>query len=135
MIIKFKGKMPTQMTSGAAGFDLYADSFSYYADGILTVNTGTYIQIPKGYVGILALRSSMIKKGYRLANGIGVIDSDYTDEILVKLDWKNVPINSEIHVNDRIAQLVITKHEVPTFVLVEELDKADRLGGFGSTGE
>ena len=135
MIIKFKGKIPTQMTSGSAGFDLYADSFSYYADGTLTVNTGTYMQIPKGYVGILALRSSMIKKGYRLANGIGVIDSDYTDEILVKLDWKNVPINSEIHVNDRIAQLVIVKHEVPKFVLVEELDKTDRLGGFGSTGE
>jgi dUTP pyrophosphatase len=134
MIIKFKGNMPTQMTSGSAGFDLYANKIER-DNGLTTIHTGTYMQIPKGYVGLLALRSSMIKKGYRLANGIGVIDSDYTDEILVKLDWKNVPINSEIHVNDRIAQLVITKHEVPTFVLVEELDKADRLGGFGSTGE
>jgi dUTP pyrophosphatase len=99
------------------------------------VPTGLFLSIPKGYEGQIRGRSGLaLKHGITLANGIGTIDSDYRGEIkiiLINLGKEPFTINN----GDRIAQLVLIKHEWIDFDLVGSLDETDRgEGGFGHTG-
>lgn len=131
-------KLPEYETKGSAGVDLQA-----YVDLPLVlkpmeralVPTGLFIELPEGYEAQIRARSGLaIKHGISLVNGIGTIDSDYRGEIkviLINLGSDEFIINS----GDRIAQMVIIKHERVDFELVEDLNETERgQGGFGHTG-
>jgi dUTP pyrophosphatase len=135
MKIEYTGPhKPTQSTKGSAGFDLTAtDSDNIYPGFSYHFKTGLHIAIPHGYVGIIKSRSGLSFNN-SIEHGAGVIDSDYRGEVKIKLyNHGNRPVH--IHAGDRIAQLLIIKHESPEFVLVDSLDQTDRGdNGFGSTG-
>ena len=130
---------PRYATAGAAAMDLCACIDAPVTIGAgkrAVVSTGIAIALPsKDYVALLFARSGLgIKKGICLANGVGVIDSDYRGEIRVGLantsqdDYTVMP-------GDRIAQLMITPVVCPSVSFVEELDETERgAGGLGSTG-
>ena len=135
--------LPTQGTSAAAGYDLYA---LYPCDlepgSTYFIHTGIAIEIPKGFWGGIYARSGLAaKKGLRPANCVGVIDSDYRGEIMVALHNDDSSIQ-QIFAGDRIAQLVfhqqlaiVPDEDGNIWQVVEDLSKTDRgKGGFGSTG-
>ena len=137
------GVLPAHASQGAAGLDLRADSLQrateYYAGEADTIGTGVHVAIPAGHVGLLFLRSSLAKRGFRLANGVGVIDSDYRGEIKVALYYSPQGMQpGTIAPGERIAQLVVLP--CPALEVIGEPD-IDALGstvrgdgGFGSTG-
>ena len=130
--------LPYYATAGAAAMDLHAcidEAVTIPAGGRALIPTGIAVAIPAGHVGILAVRSSMgIKHGVTLANGIGVIDSDYRGPLGVGLFNTNAQPYT-VQPCDRIAQLMIVPVVCPEPELVEELDSTERgEGGFGSTG-
>ena len=97
--------------------------------------TGIYIQLPLGYEAQIRPRSGLaFKKGVTVLNSPGTIDADYRGEIgivLVNLSSKEFAIKD----GERIAQMVIAKHEHADWIEVETLDDSKRgTGGFGSTG-
>ena len=99
------------------------------------VPTGLYIALPKGFEAQVRPRSGLaIKKGITVLNSPGTIDADYRGEVCVIL----VNLSSEAFViedGERIAQMVIAKHEQPVWQEVEVLDETERgAGGFGHTG-
>ena len=130
--------LPFFATPGAAAMDLHAcleESLTLAPRERRIVPTGLAVAIPAGFVGILAVRSSMgIKRGIILANGIGVIDSDYRGEVGIGLlNTTDEPYT--ILPGDRIAQLMVIPVTQPTLEMVEELPETERgAGGFGSTG-
>lgn len=129
-------RLPTYATPGAACFDLYAvcDAPQVLIDSA-TIRTGLAFDIPQGYAMTIYSRSGHgFKHGVRLANCVGVIDSDYTGEVLVKLTCDH---NGWLTVNtgDRIAQAMLIPVEQVFFEEVQELKTTARgAGGFGSTG-
>ena len=130
--------LPEYKTEGSAGVDLKAcidASMVLKPFDRALIPTGIYLSIPKGYEGQIRGRSGLaLKNGITLANGIGTIDSDYRGEVkVILINLGNEPFT--INNGDRIAQLVLIKHEVINFKLVESLDDTDRgKGGFGHTG-
>ena len=99
------------------------------------VPTGLYIALPAGYEAQVRPRSGLaIKKGITVLNSPGTIDADYRGEICIIL----INLSSETFViedGERIAQMVIARHEQPTLLEVEVLDETERgTGGFGHTG-
>ena len=99
------------------------------------VNTGLYAQLEKGYEIQVRPRSGLaLKKGITVLNSPGTIDADYRGEIgviLINLSNEDFRINS----GDRIAQLVVSKHEQPNLEQTDSLDSTLRgEKGFGSTG-
>ena len=140
MNIKFlmdTGKFPTKGSEQAAGWDLYAAKGCFIEPGeVVLVHTGIALEIPDGCCGKLYPRSGLsTKKGLRLANCVGVIDSDYRGEIMVAM-YNDSSFVREIEVGDRIAQIIIESYvKIDKFNVVEELSNTDRgNGGFGSTG-
>ena len=129
--------LPSYQTAGAAGFDLAASADLTIQPGqIVLVPTGLVIAVPAGYfLGIFARSSTPLKRGLIVANGVGVLDSDYsgpTDEI--KLQLMNVsaaPV--DVKRGDRLAQGVIMPCVRAEFEEVASATGPDR-GGFGSTG-
>jgi len=129
---------PKHQTKLSAGADLKAAETVTLEHGkVRLVPTGYSIsELPYGtastfdFVFMLFNRSSMAKKQVILANGVGVIDQDYKEEIkvmLLNLSGEDITINR----GDRIAQLVPMRY-VP---FVFDVKEGDRKGGFGSTGE
>ena len=128
-------EMPQRANPTDAGADLVASSLEFKKDGRIVYGTGLAFEIPKGYVGILAPRSSCSKMDIQMPNSIGVIDSDYRGEVKVifRATMSN-PITYNI--GDRVAQLLIVPIELATFTEVGELSDTERgCGGFGSTGK
>ena len=130
--------LPYYATDGAAAVDLHAcidEPMTIPAGGQVVVPTGLAVAIPEGYVGIVAVRSSMgIRRGITLSNAIGVIDSDYRGPLGVGL--RNTTGEDYIlQPADRMAQLMVVPVLRPEIRLVEELPETERgAGGFGSTG-
>ena len=130
--------LPYYATDGAAGLDLHAcidGPVVVPADGEAFIPTGIAAAIPEGYVGIMAVRSSMgIRHGITMTNGIGVIDSDYRGPMSVGLhNYRDA--DYVVEPGDRIAQLVIVPVLHPEIEVVEDLPETARgAGGFGSTG-
>ncbi len=129
--------LPEYKTSGAAAFDIYSrENCIVPAHGQYKVPSNLIIATPPGYVLLIFSRSSLApKKGLMLANGVGVIDSDFcgpTDEILVSVF--NLT-NEEVKVEkgERIAQGMFVKFEQGNWREIERVDSPDR-GSFGSTG-
>lgn len=138
IINKSTNPLPQYQTHGSAGMDLAA-----HLDQPLTLQpmerqlipTGLYMELPSGLEAQVRPRSGMaIKKGLTVINSPGTIDSDYRGEIKVAL----VNLSGEaqtIEHGERIAQLVIAKHETISWALTEVLEDSERgAGGFGHTG-
>jgi len=137
--VKDNAKIPKIATSGAAGMDLYAcitEKITVEPQKIAVIPTGIAIELPNPSVAAFVYaRSGLgIKHGICLANGVGVIDSDYRGEICVGLcNVSDKPYTVEPF--ERVAQMVIAPVIVPTVTEVSELsDTARGEGGFGSTG-
>ena len=115
--------VPKYAHYGDAAVDLYASSKYEDEFGNVCYGTGFALEVPEGYVGLLFARSSISKINLRLANAVGVIDSGYRGEIIIKFD------------GDRVAQFMILPLPPIQFVEVGELSKTVRgAGGFGSSG-
>ncbi len=138
-IVSKSGRTPIYGTSQSAGFDLPA----YLPEGSIVlekgkrmlVPTGIFIELPCGYEAQVRARSGLaIKNGIGLVNGIGTVDADYRGELMVPMiNWGDEDFT--INDGDRIAQVVIAKHERAEFELCEELGETERgSGGFGHTG-
>ena len=122
--------IPKYAKSGDAGLDLTA--VDRKVEGMwITYYTGLALEIPKGHVGLLFPRSSVYKTEQRLANSVGVIDSGYRGEIMMKFSRSM----NQYKIGDRIGQLIIIPYPQVEFEEVEELSETNRgSGGFGSTG-
>ncbi|MDX5327104.1 MAG: dUTP diphosphatase [Bacteroidota bacterium] len=138
VINRSKHALPQYTTLGAAGLDLRANLDSPIILEVgqrVLVKTGLFISVPQGYEAQVRPRSGLAyKHGVTVLNTPGTIDSDYRGEIGVIL------INHgqeafEIKDGERVAQLVIAKHETIEWSPVETLEESERgSGGFGSTG-
>ena len=135
-LCRLNAKMPTKATPGSACFDICAATD--YDDILLPgqpliIPTGLKVEIPEGYALMIYSRSGHgFKNGVRLANCVGVIDSDYRQEILVRLTLDD-RCHYQVKAGERIAQAMLIN--VPAVELVEgEVSQTDR-GGFGSTGK
>ena len=130
--------LPNYETIASAGMDLRANIEEPVTLAPLDraiIKTGLFIELPVGYEAQVRPRSGLAaKKGITVLNAPGTIDADYRGEIgviLVNLSHDNFTIEN----GERIAQLVIAKHERAEWVEVTELSETSRgEGGFGSTG-
>jgi dUTP pyrophosphatase len=131
--------LPTYSTLLSAGMDLRAhlDNPVTLAPGARTlVPTGLYISLPKGYEAQIRPRSGLaLKKGITILNAPGTIDADYRGEIgiiIANLSQEDFVIND----GERIAQMVVARHETVEWELCDSLDETSRgAGGFGHTGQ
>ncbi len=125
--------LPTRAHPSDAGLDLYStSSCEVSVGGSACIQTGIAIAVPPGYVGMLADRSSLAKKGLKLAGGI--IDSGYSGEVSVVL-WNISEVPVEIKKYDRIAQLLLIPIATPEVEEVTQLRETLRAcNGFGSSG-
>ena len=138
IINKSKHATPAYETEGAAGMDLRANidaSITLKPLERVIVKTGLFIALPVGFEAQVRPRSGLAaKKGITVLNSPGTVDADYRGEIgviLVNLSNDDFVIND----GERIAQLIIAKHERATWIEVDVLSETERgSGGFGSTG-
>ncbi len=138
IINKSQHQLPNYETIASAGMDMRANIQEPITIKTLEramVPTGLFIELPIGYEAQVRPRSGLaFKNGVTCLNSPGTIDADYRGElkvILVNLSHEDFTINN----GDRIAQMVIAKHERAEFMEVQELSSTERgSGGFGSTG-
>ena len=131
--------LPTYATEQSAGMDLRAN----LSENAITlaplerrlIHTGLYIALPKGYEAQVRPRSGLaLKRGITVLNTPGTIDADYRGEIgVILVNLSNDPFL--INDGERIAQMVIARHEQGELIPVEVLDETERGdGGYGHTG-
>ncbi len=128
-----EAQLPTRAHADDAGMDLYAleDVVLKPGEGRLA-KTGVALAIPVGFVGMIADRSSMAKKGVKTAGGI--IDAGYRGEIMVVV-WNISHEELRINRGERVAQMLFMPIATPAVTEVSELSESKRgAGGFGSTG-
>ena len=131
-------QLPAYATPQSAGMDLRAN-----LDAPVTLHpmerrlipTGLYIALPEGYEAQVRPRSGLaLKHGITVVNAPGTIDADYRGEVgvaLINLSQQDFTVND----GERIAQMVIARHEQGELVVVEQLDETERgEGGYGHTG-
>ena len=135
-----KAVVPHYATEGSAGLDLTVisdeDTIVIPYQGTMLCRTGLAFEIPKGYVGLIYIRSSVGSKlDLVLSNQVGVIDSDYRGEVMLPL--RNLGRSARvINSGTRIAQMVITPINQVDIEITDELTETKRgVGGFGSTGK
>ena len=139
IVNKSNHPLPHYGTEASAGVDLRAnisESITLKPLERTLVKTGLFIELPVGYEAQVRPRSGLAyKNGITVLNTPGTIDADYRGEIgviLVNLSNENFTIEN----GERVAQMVIAKHEQANWELVEELSDTERgSGGFGSTGK
>ncbi len=138
VINKGKQRLPEYATSQSAGMDLRADIDAPICLKPLErrlIPTGLHIALPQGYEAQIRPRSGLaLKHGITVLNTPGTIDADYRGEVMVLLVNFSA---TDFIVNDgeRIAQMVIARHEQGEFQIVETLDDTERgEGGYGHTG-
>ncbi len=138
VINRSKHPLPHYETNASAGMDLRAnisESITLKPLERTIVKTGLFIELPLGYEAQVRPRSGLAaKKGITVLNSPGTIDADYRGEIgviLVNLSNEDFVVED----GERVAQLVIAKHERAEWIEVAELSETSRgVGGFGSTG-
>jgi len=138
VINKSKNGLPAYETMHAAGMDLRAD-----LDETVTLKpferklipTGLHIELPEGFEAQIRPRSGLaFKHGISIVNSPGTIDADYRGEIKVLLINLSDQV-FEINTGDRIAQMIVAKHETVNWEEVEILNETTRgVGGYGHTG-
>ena len=139
VINKSKHQLPQYATGQSAGMDIRDNLDEPIVLKPLQrclVPTGLYIALPKGFEAQIRPRSGLaIKKGIGVLNSPGTIDADYRGEvciILINLSAEDFTIED----GERIAQMVIARHEQAEWQEVEVLDETERgAGGFGHTGK
>ena len=139
VINKSSNELPAYQTQSAAGLDLRADlseSINLKPMERILVPTGLFMELPHGYEAQIRPRSGLaFKHGITVLNSPGTIDADYRGEIKILL----VNLSNDaflIESGERVAQMVISKHEQIDWKLVESLEDSERsAGGFGSTGK
>lgn len=138
IINKSSHDLPHYETMASAGMDLRAnisETVTLQPLGRAIIKTGLFIALPVGFEAQVRPRSGLAaKKGITVLNAPGTIDGDYRGEIgVILVNLSNEPF--VIEDGERIAQLVIAKHERAQWIEVEELSQTARgEGGFGSTG-
>jgi dUTP pyrophosphatase len=138
VINKSKNELPAYQTVSAAGLDLRADltePINLKPMERILVPTGLFMELQTGFEAQIRPRSGLaFKHGITVLNSPGTIDADYRGEIKILL----VNLSDEaflIESGERVAQMVISKHEQIDWSLVESLEDSERsAGGFGSTG-
>ena len=138
VVKKSKHQLPHYETTQSAGMDLRANldkSITIKPLERTLVKTGIFMELPAGYEAQVRPRSVLaFKNGITVLNTPGTIDADYRGEVGVIL----VNLSNEDYVvkdGERVAQMVIAKHEQPSWEEVENLIETERgFGGFGSTG-
>jgi len=139
VINKSKHDLPEYATDAAAGLDLRAnidESIMLKPLERALVKTGIFMELPVGFEAQVRPRSGLAyKKGITVLNSPGTIDADYRGEVgVILVNLSNEPF--EVVDGERIAQLVVAKHEQISWESVEVLTDSDRgAGGFGSTGK
>ena len=139
-------KVPTQATSGSAGFDLYAVSTTWFGN-MIHVSTGLMIEFPKNYVLQVHGRSGLAAKhGISLANNVGIIDSDYRGELklMFTVDSSTNVLDAfasnqnafeALKPGNRVAQAILVPIPDVIWEEAEQISESLRgAGGFGSTG-
>lgn len=138
VINKGRQPLPAYATAQSAGMDLRAnipEPFTLQPLERRLIPTGLYIALPEGYEAQVRPRSGLaLKHGITVLNSPGTIDSDYRGELMVLLiNLSQNPFT--VNDGERIAQLVIARHEQAVLTAVEVLDKTERgAGGYGHTG-
>ena len=138
IVTRSRNALPLYQTPLSAGMDVRADleqSVTLAPLGRAMIPTGLYVELPEGYEMQVRPRSGLAAKhGITVLNSPGTIDADYRGEIRIIL----VNLSGEaftIEPGERIAQLVVARHEQVEWEPVEELGTTERgAGGFGSTG-
>ena len=138
--LTYKAVEPTKGHDSDAGFDLTVANITTELgeDGqlIIVFHTQVSIELPKGYVGLVYPRSSIYKKSLYFTNSVGVIDSGYRGEIIVKAKTNTNVVPQVYKEGDRFAQLIIMPIPSITFEEAEQLTDTDRgADGFGSTDQ
>lgn len=139
IVNKSKFELPNYSTKLAAGMDLKANIDEAVVLEPLQrelISTGIYIALPESYEAQIRPRSGLAAKhGISVLNSPGTIDADYRGEIkIILVNLSNQAY--KVEPGERIAQMVIARHEVAELEEVEVLDDTDRgEGGFGSTGK
>lgn len=138
VINKGRQPLPAYATAQSAGMDLRAnipESITLHPLERRLIPTGLHIALPEGYEAQVRPRSGLaLKHGITVLNSPGTIDSDYRGELMVLLiNLSQNPFT--VNDGERIAQLVIARHEQAVLTAVEVLDKTERgAGGYGHTG-
>ncbi len=138
VINKGRQPLPEYATPLSAGLDLRANidvPVTLHPMERRIIGTGLYMALPPGFEAQVRPRSGLaLKHGITVLNTPGTIDADYRGEIKVLLvNLSNEPF--VINEGERIAQMVVAKHEQADFTLVSELDETERGdGGYGHTG-
>lgn len=137
--VKFKkiyedAQLPKRQTEKSAGYDCYAYKIEDF-DNYIKVYTGISLQPEEGFYSILVPRSSLHKKGLMLYNNIGIIDADFTGEVVAILlktkDYKD----GNLKVGERFGQFILQELIHFDVVEVDNLEETERSDkGFGSTG-
>ncbi len=138
VINKSHHQLPAYATAQSAGMDLRANidtPIVLHPMERKLIGTGLYIALPEGYEAQVRPRSGLaLKHGLTVLNSPGTIDADYRGEIkvlLVNLSTEDFTVND----GERIAQMVVARHEKAEFIEVEALDETERGdGGYGHTG-
>lgn len=138
IINKSKHSLPSYATEASAGMDLRAnltEPVSLTPLQRCLIPTGLYIALPVGFEAQVRPRSGLaLKRGITVLNSPGTIDADYRGEICIIL----INLSSETFIiedGERIAQMVIARHEQAEWQTVDVLDETERgAGGFGHTG-
>jgi dUTP pyrophosphatase len=129
--------LPAYQTPESAGFDLAASEDTTIAPGqVALVPTGLVVEVPHGYfLGVFARSSTPLKRGLMVANGVGVVDPDYSgpdDEVKIEVvNFTRAPVH--VKRGDRIAQGLFIPVTQARWVEADEIRAASR-GGFGATG-
>ena len=127
--------MPTNGSSGAAGYDLYsAEEVLLLARSAASVKTNVAFKIPNGYFGEIKSRSGHSFK-HHLETGAGVIDSDYTGFVNIKI-YNHSDKDYLIKQNERVAQIIFQRYMKANFVKTNKMPETKRGDkGFGSSGK
>ena len=129
--------LPEYQTAGAAAFDLAAAEDATIQPGeVVLIPTGLAVQVPPGFfLAIFARSSTPLKRGLMVANGVGVVDPDYSgpeDEVRIAvINVRTTPV--AVARGERIAQGMVLPAPRVTWIEVDDLGTPSR-GGFGATG-
>lgn len=139
IINKSNNPLPVYSTEHSAGMDLRAnlnEKLTLKPNHRTLIYTGLFVQLPVGYEAQIRPRSGLaLKYGVTVLNSPGTIDSDYTGELgVILINHGNDSF--EINNGDRVAQMVVSKHETVKLIEVNKLGETERgEGGFGHTGK
>ena len=131
--------LPTRGSEKAAGVDLYAclpTRLPIYPNETVMIPTKIACDFPKGYFGMMVVRSSVgAKRHLVLANQVGILDEDYKGEIMVAIRNESDSVQT-VEPGERLAQMILLPYVMYDIVETDTLSESERgEGGFGSTGK